>query len=206
MPSKKSSDRFSLEKKKYRTCQRVAGGDEAGRGPWAGPVVASIVILNPKKIDRRIHDSKQVSAELREELFEVIRISALSFGIGRAEAGEIDKINILQATRLALVRAWKAMPVKPDFIYFDAIRVDGIDCPQEPIIHGDALSYSIAAASILAKVTRDRLMRDYDLQYPGYGFSRHKGYGVPEHRQALDKLGVSPIHRRSFRPVAERLG
>lgn len=198
-------DRFSFEKKKYSFYKRVAGGDEAGRGPWAGPVVSAIVILDPKKIDPRIHDSKQCTTELREELFEVIRNSALSYGIGQASPKEIDRINILEATRLAFFRAWQAMPVKPDFILFDAIRVEKIDCAQEPIVHGDSLSFSIGAASILAKVFRDRLMAEYDRRYPGYGFARNKGYGVPEHKKGLDQFGVTPIHRKSFKPVAAHL-
>lgn len=200
-----SEDRFAYEKKKYSFYKHVAGGDEAGRGPWAGPVVASIVILNRKQIDPRIHDSKQLSPELREELFSIIQKTAISYGIGQASPKEIDRINILEATRLAFFRAWNAMPIKPDYILFDAIRVEKIDCPQEPIVRGDSLSYSVAAASILAKVFRDRIMVESDRRYPGYGFSRHKGYGVPEHQKALDRYGVTAIHRKSFKPVAARL-
>jgi len=198
-----SSDRFYFERRLLAQVGRVAGGDEAGRGPWAGPVAASLVILDPGKIDPRINDSKKLKPELRDELSAIIKRDALAFGIGLATAPEIDRINILEATRLAFVRAWEALSIKPDYILFDAIRVDGIECPQEALIQGDGRSYSIAAASILAKVARDGILQELDRRYPAYGFSRHKGYGTPEHQEALRKWGPCPQHRRSFRPIQE---
>jgi ribonuclease HII len=196
-------DRFVHERQVLRQVNFVAGGDEAGRGPWAGPVSAALVILNPDKIDPRINDSKKLTPEIREELSCIIKRDALAFGIGFAQPDEIDRLNILEATRLAFVRAWEALPMKPDYILFDAIRVDGILCPQEPLIRGDSRSFSIAAASILAKVARDLLLMELDARFPRYGFCRHKGYGTPEHQAALKKWGPCPSHRKSFRPVRE---
>lgn len=197
--------RFRLEKGFLNKHIRVGGGDEAGRGPWAGPVVAAIVTLNPSRLDGRYHDSKQVAPALREILFEQICREALAFGIGEASPFEIDQINILEATRLAFCRAWSALTEKPGALLMDALVVAEIPIPQTPIVKGDEKSLSIGAASILAKVHRDRMMVQYDREYPGYGFGQHKGYGTEAHQKALRALGVSPIHRLSFKPVAAAL-
>lgn len=184
--------------REYETFGYVCGIDEAGRGPLAGPVVAGAVIL-PK--DCRIlylNDSKQLSSKKREELYEVIMREAIATGIGYADAGRIDEINILQATYEAMREALAALSVKPDVLLNDAVTIPGIALKQVPIIKGDAKSISIAAASIIAKVTRDRLMVQYDSMMPEYGFAAHKGYGAKAHIEALRQYGPSPIHRRTF--------
>ena len=172
--------------------------DEVGRGPLAGPVVAGAVIL-PK--DCRIlylNDSKQLSAKKREELYEIIMKEAVAVGLGYASPERIDEINILQATYEAMRQAISNLSVKPDVLLNDAVRIPGVEIRQVPIIKGDAKSVSIAAASIVAKVTRDRLMVDYDSVFPGYDFAGNKGYGSAAHIEALKKMGPTPIHRRSF--------
>lgn len=182
----------------------IVGLDEAGRGPLAGPVVAAAVWLPTGCSLPGLDDSKQLTAECREQLFGIIRSRARAIGIGSANAEEIDRINILEATRLAMGRALAALAdsaPSPDFLLLDAIRLPACPIPQRPIIKGDALSASIAAASIVAKVTRDRLMSEYDLVYPSYRFAVHKGYGTPEHLALLAMHGPSPLHRRSFEPV-----
>jgi ribonuclease HII len=182
----------------------VAGCDEAGRGPLAGPVVAAAVILDPERIPRGLNDSKKLDPEEREKLYGKICATAqVSVAFGSIE--RIDRDNILRASLWALARAVKALPVKPLKVFVDGnIRIDcGCDC--ETIVSGDALMLSIAAASIIAKVTRDRLMKRIGLAHPGYGFERHMGYSVPEHFAALKTLGPCVHHRRSFAPVAERL-
>jgi ribonuclease HII len=178
----------------------VAGCDEAGRGPLAGPVVAAAVILDPARIPRGLNDSKKLGAEEREALYLKICATAhVSIAIGSTE--RIDRDNILRASLWALARAVKTLPVKPKLVFVDGnMKIDcGCDC--EAVVSGDALINSIAAASIVAKVTRDRLMKRLGLQHPGYGFERHMGYPVPEHFAALQRLGPTIHHRRSFAPV-----
>ena len=182
----------------------VAGCDEAGRGPLAGPVVAAAVVLDPKRIPRGLNDSKKLSAEEREILYDKICATAqVAVAFGAVE--RIDRDNILRASLWALARAVKALPEPPRLVYVDGnIKIDcGCDC--EAVVSGDALVTSIAAASIVAKVTRDRLMKRLGLAHPGYGFERHMGYSVPEHFAALQRLGPTIHHRKSFAPVAAKL-
>src|SRR6187455_1478134 len=183
----------------------VAGCDEAGRGPLAGPVVAAAVILDPKRIPRGLNDSKKLTMEEREKLYLKICASA-EVAVAFGSTARIDRDNILQASLWALARAVKALPVRPRLVYVDGnIKIDcGCDC--EAVVSGDAMVASIAAASIVAKVTRDRLMARLGIAHPGYGFERHMGYSVPEHFRALKTLGPTPHHRRSFAPVAAKLG
>ena len=177
----------------------VCGVDEAGRGPLAGPVYAAAVILPPGLVIEGVNDSKKLSEKKREALFPIICEQALAFGIGYATEEEIDTYNILQATYMAMRRAVEALPVRPQRLLIDGNRLpQGLDIPAEAIVKGDALSASIAAASILAKVSRDRVMIEYDGRYPAYGFAKHKGYGTAEHIEALRKWGPCPIHRGSF--------
>jgi ribonuclease HII len=182
----------------------VAGCDEAGRGPLAGPVVAAAVVLDPKHIPRGLNDSKKLDARERERLYEKICASAqVAVAVGCIE--RIDRDNILRASLWALARAVKALPVAPRLVFVDGnIKID-VACECQAVVSGDALVHSIAAASIVAKVTRDRLMRRLALAHPGYGFERHMGYSVPEHFAALDRLGPTAHHRKSFAPVAEKL-
>jgi len=182
----------------------VAGCDEAGRGPLAGPVVAAAVILDPKRVPRGLDDSKKLDPQTRERLYEKICASA-EVAIAVAPPARIDRDNILRASLWALARAVEALPVRPVLVFVDGpLRID-IRCDCEPIVSGDAIVASIAAASIVAKVTRDRLMTRLALAHPGYGFERHKGYSVPEHYAALARLGPTIHHRRSFAPVAASL-
>jgi ribonuclease HII len=191
------------ERKLWRTgIETVAGVDEAGVGPMAGPVVAAAVVFRPETFIRGVHDSKQLLADKREELHAQIRERALTFGIGVAEVEEIDRLNIYWATMRAIERALAALQRAPQHVLIDGRRVPGLAIPQTHIVGGDRKSFCIAAASILAKVTRDRIMNAYDEQYPGYGFAQHKGYCTADHFQLLEQLGPSPIHRRSFSPVA----
>ncbi len=184
--------------RQYAQYTSICGIDEAGRGPLAGPVVAGAVIF-PKDCDiLYINDSKQLSPAKREELYDVIREKAITYGIGIVGPERIDEINILQATYEAMRQAVKQLNPTPALLLNDAVTIPGIDLPQVPIIKGDAKSVSIGAASILAKVTRDRIMVQYDAQYPAYGFAKHKGYGSKEHIAALQTYGPSPIHRRTF--------
>jgi ribonuclease HII len=183
----------------------VAGCDEAGRGPLAGPVVAAAVILNPKKIPRGLNDSKKLTPEAREALYLKICASAevaVAFGC----TARIDRDNILQASLWALARAVRALPLRPKLVFVDGNQKIDCGCDCETVISGDALVLSIAAASIVAKVTRDRLMARMGLAHPGYGFERHMGYSVPEHFAALTRLGPTIHHRRSFAPVAAAYG
>ena len=177
---------------------RIAGIDEVGRGPLAGPVVACAVILPADHPILYLNDSKRLTAKKREELYDVINREAVSVGLGMESHAVIDEINILQATYSAMRKAIAALDPQPDFLLNDAVTIPLVSIPQCPIIHGDASSVSIAAASIVAKVTRDRLMEDYDHLYPEYGFARNKGYGTAEHIEAIKKSGPCPIHRRSF--------
>jgi ribonuclease HII len=183
----------------------VAGCDEAGRGPLAGPVVAAAVILDPKRIPRGLNDSKKLTFEDREKLYAKICATsqvAVAFG----STSRIDRDNILQASLWALSRAVKALPVAPKLVFVDGRDRIAVDCECQAVISGDALVLSIAAASIVAKVTRDRLMIRLGAAHPGYGFERHMGYSVPEHFEALNRLGPCVHHRRSFAPVAALLG
>ena len=181
--------------------ERIAGVDEAGRGPLAGPVVAAAAVFDPDEAIEGIDDSKRLSEKRREELFEVITERALDIGVGISRHREIDETDILRATCLAMKRAIANLRVKPDCLLIDGrTRVD-VDLYQVTIVDGDATCRCIAGASIVAKVIRDRIMRAFDGIYPGYGFWNNKGYPTPEHLAALEKLGVVPIHRKSFAPV-----
>jgi ribonuclease HII len=180
----------------------VAGVDEVGMGPLAGPVVAAAVVLSDDTLLPGLDDSKRVPRRRREELARELRARALAIGIGVVEPEEIDRINIYHAGLEAMRRAVAALPLVPDHLLVDARRVPGIATPQTPLVHGDAIDGSIAAASIVAKVHRDDLMRQFDAHHTGYGFSSHMGYATAAHLDALRQLGPSPIHRRSFAPVA----
>lgn len=192
----------TFEKKYAKEANRIAGIDEVGRGPFAGPVMAAAVVLPADARILHINDSKKLSPKRREELFEEIQREALGIGIGKVEAERIDEINILQATyeamREAVEQLEREMGKPPGLLLVDAVTIPEIPIRQVALIKGDARSQSIAAASIIAKVTRDRLMVEYDRMYPGYHFSSHKGYGTAAHIAALKKLGPCPIHRRSF--------
>lgn len=182
----------------YEACTYLCGIDEAGRGPLAGPVVAGAVILPKDCQILFLNDSKKVSEKKRELLFDEIKEQAVAFGIGIVGPGSIDEINILQATYEAMRLAVRELGVVPDLLLNDAVTIPGIEVPQIPIVKGDAKSVSIAAASILAKVTRDRMMAQYDALFPAYGFARHKGYGTALHIQTLREHGPCPIHRTTF--------
>lgn len=185
--------------------RRIAGVDEAGRGPLAGPVVAAAVQLDPACIPPGLDDSKRLTARRRAALCAVLRDCA-RIGIGMAGVDEIDRLNILQASHLAMARALAALPEPPDHALIDGnLLPRGLACPATAIVGGDGLCLSIAAASIVAKVTRDRIMVDLAQQYPGYGWERNRGYPTAEHRAALGRLGVTPAHRRSFAPVHQML-
>ncbi len=184
--------------KEYEHLGYVCGIDEVGRGPFAGPVVASAVILPKDCSILYINDSKKLSEKRREELYEIITKEAVSFGIGIRDNKRIDEINILEATYEAMRDAISSLKVKPDVLLNDAVTIPGVDIKQVPIIKGDAKSISIGAASIVAKVTRDRMMVEYDEIFPGYDFARNKGYGTAAHIEGLKKLGPCDIHRFSF--------
>jgi ribonuclease HII len=181
----------------------VAGVDEAGRGPLAGPVVAAAVILDDKAPIRGLADSKKLTALRRERLYDDIMAKALCCSIAQASVEEIDQLNILQATLLAMRRAVQGLRLKPNKVLVDGNRLPSLDVLAEAVVGGDALVPAISAASILAKVTRDRLLLTLHEQYPAYGFDRHKGYGTAEHLRALNTLGPLPEHRKSFAPVAQ---
>lgn len=182
-------------------CSRVAGIDEAGRGPLAGPVVAACCVLPTSGSIPPVNDSKQLSPEERLSLFHQILSSPIEYGVGFAEPVEIDRHNILRASFLAMSRALAALKPPPDFILIDGSLAPSFGIPTQPIVKGDSRSPSIAAASIIAKVTRDRLMDELDSLYPQYGFKHHKGYATPEHLKALAQYGPCAIHRKSFEPV-----
>ena len=186
----------------------VAGIDEAGRGPWAGPVVAAAVILDvaamPPALSAAIDDSKRLAARRRETLFDALRDCA-RIGIGAASVAEIEADNILEATMAAMRRAVGALGVTPDLALIDGNRAPALPCPSRPVVRGDTISLSIAAASIVAKVTRDRIMRSLAGRYPGYAWERNAGYGTGEHRAALERLGVTPHHRRGYAPIVKIL-
>lgn len=182
-----------------RGIKYIAGIDEAGRGPLAGPVVVACVILPEDSMIEGINDSKKISENRREKLYDIIIKESISYGVGIVYQEEIDDINILQATKKALTMSIKEMEVKPNIILVDALTgIDTMTIPYKSIIKGDAKSYSIAAASIIAKVTRDRIMREWDKVYPEYGFSSHKGYGTAKHIQMIKEFGACPLHRRTF--------
>jgi ribonuclease HII len=183
----------------------IAGIDEAGRAPWAGPVVAAAVVLDPSKIPPGIADSKALDATARERLFAAI-VSTADVGVGIADVQRIDEANILNATLWAMRTAVLQLSSPPRLALVDGNRVPQLACETRAIVKGDATCLSIAAASIIAKVTRDRIMIALGQAHPGYGFERHKGYGTPEHQAAIRRLGVTPHHRRSFRPIRLALG
>lgn len=181
----------------------IAGVDEVGVGPLAGPVIAAAVVLPETVRERGVDDSKRLSAAQREDLAGRIERVALAIGVGIAEVEEIDRVNIYQAALLAMRRAVEALPLRPERVLVDARTIPGIALPQTPMIKGDQRSYSIAAASIVAKVRRDALMQDLDACYPHYGFGRNMGYGTAEHLAAIERYGPCPVHRRSFSPVRQ---
>jgi len=180
---------------------RLAGLDEAGRGPLAGPVVASAVILAPDARIRGLDDSKRLLPEERDRLFVLIQARAMAVGVGIVDSETIDRVNILQATRLAMQAALTALAMEPELVLTDFVKLDGLGCPQQNLVEGDRRSATVAAASIVAKVTRDRIMADADRMYPEYGFGRHKGYPTEEHRLALWRHGPCALHRRTFNGV-----
>jgi ribonuclease HII len=208
-----ASDRLVLERDLVgRGLSRIAGVDEAGRGPLAGPVVAAAVVLPASLILEGLpvavaglNDSKQLTARQRDAYFDWITShSAVRFGLARVDAPAIDAANILEATHRAMRQALASLDPPPEHALVDGRPVPRLPCPHTPLVGGDARSYSIAAASVLAKVTRDQLMVEFDRLYPGYGFAAHKGYGTPDHLRALAALGPCPIHRRSFAPLRLR--
>jgi ribonuclease HII len=188
-----------------RGARRIAGVDEVGRGPLFGPVVAAAVILPIGCCLQGLTDSKKLSAKKRNELDAAIRLNAVAFAIAEVDAETIDRINIRRASLLAMRSAVKQLALSPDFLLIDGRDTIDWDCEQQAVVRGDGTSFSIAAASVLAKVYRDRLLVELDCAYPGYGLARHKGYGSPEHIAALARLGPTPLHRRSYRPVAQAM-
>lgn len=194
-----TNSEFDAALRKEYAVSLLCGVDEAGRGPLAGPVFAAAVIFHPDAIPEGLDDSKKLSEKKREQLFDVICEQALAYGIGEASVEEIEQYNILQATFIAMRRAVEQLSVPPDYILIDGNRIPaGLPAPAQFVIKGDALSASIAAASILAKVSRDRVMIQLAAQYPEYDFPKHKGYGTALHYERLAQYGISPIHRRSF--------
>lgn len=192
------TETMSVYEREYSDCQYICGIDEVGRGPFAGPVVAGAVILPKDDPILYLNDSKKLSEKKREALYEEIMERAVATGIGVVSPARIDEINILQATYEAMRMAIANLKVQPDLLLNDAVTIPGVEIPQVPIIKGDAKSVSIAAASIIAKVTRDRLMVEYDEILPGYDFAGNKGYGTKKHIEGLKELGPSPIHRMTF--------
>lgn len=183
----------------------IAGVDEAGRGPLVGPVVAGAVILPKNYHLEGLNDSKQLSEKKREEYFKILEREAISIGVGIVSASEIDEINILEASRKAMYMALSNLDVTPEYILSDAMSLNDIDIPSRPIIHGDALSLSIAAASVIAKVTRDHIMYELDKEYPEYNFKKHKGYPTKEHLSLIKKYGITKDYRQSYKPVKDIL-
>ncbi|WP_102271475.1 ribonuclease HII [Cytobacillus massiliigabonensis] len=207
---KKSHEKHVLMtkyEKKYRNLghQHIAGVDEVGRGPLAGPVVTAAVILPADFYLPGLDDSKKLSEQKREEYFEIIQSRATAISVGMIDVDEIDRINIYEATKKAMTAAIVHLNVQPDFLLIDAVKLN-TPYPSEAIIKGDAKSISIAAASIIAKVTRDRLMINIGKEYPEYGFGKHMGYGTKEHLAAIRKFGITPYHRKSFSPIKEYVG
>jgi ribonuclease HII len=192
-------DKLKYEKKLWRQgLNTIAGIDEVGRGPLAGPVYACAIIFKKDFIIPEVRDSKKISEKKREVLFEVIKEKLISYAIGTASEIEIDTINIRQATFLAMQRAIKGLSVKPDYLLIDGFDLPGSHIPSKGIIKGDDKSFTIAAASIMAKVARDVYMKDLDKKYPNYKFARNKGYGTKEHIESIKKYGITPVHRKSF--------
>ncbi len=190
---------YRFEKELYDLgFEMIAGLDEAGRGPLAGPVVAASVILPKGYFLEGIDDSKKLSAKKRESLYKIIHDIAIDIGVGIVDNKTIDRINILNATKLAMKKAIESMENQPEFLLIDAVKLTDINIKQKSIIKGDSTSISIAAASIIAKVTRDNIVKEYDKKYKGYGFAKHKGYGTKEHYAAIKKYGITPVHRKSF--------
>lgn len=188
-----------------RGALRIAGLDEVGRGPLFGPVVAAAVILAPGFLLHGLNDSKKLTEKKRNELDIEIRSNAVSWAIAAVDAETIDRIDIRQASLLAMRRAVEQLALSPDFLLIDGRDTIDWECPQQAVVRGDGTSFSIAAASVLAKVHRDRLLVELDREFPGYGLARHKGYGCPEHLAALARLGPTPLHRKSFHPVAQTM-
>lgn len=183
--------------------RRIAGVDEAGRGPLAGPVVAAAVILDKKASSLGVDDSKKLTPKKRDELYSKIIDSCVSYNIYTMGVVGVDQLNVFKASMHAMKLAIEGMSLLPDFVYIDGPKTPELSIPAQPLVGGDRICMSVAAASILAKVSRDRQMVEYDELYPGYGFAKHKGYGTKDHMEALRKLGPSPIHRRTFGPVKE---
>ena len=195
---------LNYEKELYKQGYKLIGGvDEAGRGPLVGPVVASCVILPMNYSCPGLNDSKQLTEKKRDKLYDIILRDAVSVGIGVVDAKTIDEINILEASRLAMKLAIDNMDIKPDYVLSDAMKLDNISIPYKDIVHGDALSLSIAAGSIIAKVTRDRMMYELDKKYPQYGFAKHKGYPTKLHMENLKKYGVLDNYRFTYKPVSD---
>lgn len=201
---KETKDLLKYEKELYKKGISLIGGvDEVGRGPLVGPVVAACVILPPNYELSGLDDSKKLSEKKRDKYYDIIMKDAVSVGIGIVDAKKIDEINILEASRLAMKLAIEDLDVKPEYILSDAMKLDNIDIPYEAIIHGDALSLSIAAGSVIAKVTRDRMMYELDKKYPEYGFAQHKGYPTKKHLENIAKYGVLENYRFTYKPVSD---
>lgn len=200
-----NKDPLFFEKQEWEKHRFLVGIDEAGRGAWAGPVVAAAVVFDPHFFLEGVKDSKLISPQKRETLFTGICKNAVSYGVGIVDSVTIDTVNILEATKQAMLMAVSQLQIEPDCLLIDGNITLATKFKQRAIIDGDDLSFTIAAASILAKVTRDRLMRSYSQAYPEYGFEKHKGYGTKIHREALKSRGCTPIHRKSYAPVADFL-
>lgn len=203
MPGKVGPLALFDREKTGRGQRLLAGVDEAGRGCWAGPVIAAAVILPDSWCPDGLDDSKKLTARQREDFYEQIQASALSWGACAVSSVEIDRTNILRATLCAMAGAVARLDPRPDLVLVDGLQVPDVEYPAEAVVKGDSTSASIAAASVVAKVLRDRVMVAWDKRFPGYGFAAHKGYGAASHRQALVRLGPCPLHRFSYRPVAE---
>lgn len=209
-PSREPETRESLRKRERDLRKlgylHVAGADEAGAGPLAGPLVAAAVVLPPRVRFSGVDDSKKLTPRQREAWSKVIRARATAWAVVEVSAAEVDRFGPFQASILGMTRAVLALDPAPDYLLTDARRLPDLALPQEPVIGGDRKHLCIAAASILAKVHRDALMRDFDTRFPGYGFARHKGYGTPAHLEALQRLGPCPEHRKTYAPVRDALG
>ncbi len=201
---KEPIDLLKYEKELYaQGFKLIAGVDEAGRGPLVGPVVAGAVILPPNYELEGLNDSKQLTPRKRDKFYDIIMQDAIAVGVGVVDAKTIDKINILEASRLAMKLAIEDLKVQPEFVLSDAMKLTNIDIPYQDIIHGDALSLSIAAGSVIAKVTRDRMMEELDKQYPEYGFAKHKGYPTKLHLENIKKYGLLENYRFTYKPVSD---
>lgn len=204
MKNQKKNDLYKFEEELYDTgFQAICGVDEAGRGPLAGPVVVAACILPPFLRIEGINDSKQLTSKKRQELYKRIMKEALDYNIVFISVEEVDELNIYQATKKGMLEAIRGLKLSPDYVLIDAMPLNELEISHESIIHGDARCASVAAASILAKVTRDNYMEKMDIKYPNYGFKKHKGYGTKLHFEALEKYGPCPIHRKTFFPVSK---